>query len=199
MPHWHVHQGLHRLALEEMAAANVGGGFHHASAKQGEGFCLINDIAVAIRVLQKEGRLRRAAVVDLDLHQGNGTALIFQGDESVFTFSMHQENNYPAKEPGDLDIGLRDGATDEEYMEGLGTCIPERLDAFEPELVVYVAGADPYEHDLLGGLAVSKEGLARRDDMVIGYCADRSIPIVSAPGGHRPVATWSHCLARPTT
>lgn len=162
---------------------HVGGGFHHTYPDHAEGFCYVNDIAVAIRTLQREGRIERAAVVDCDLHQGNGTAKIFQGDDTVFTFSIHQENNYPVKEPGDMDIGLRDGATDREYLLALGQCIPKRLDAFKPDLVVYVAGADPYENDMLGGLAVSIDGLSKRDDMVIDYCAEHSIPIASVLAG----------------
>lgn len=162
---------------------HVGGGFHHAFADHAEGFCYVNDIAVAIRVLQTEGLIRRAAVVDGDLHQGNGTAHIFLDDPSVFTFSIHQENNYPMKQRSDVDIGLRDGAEDQEYLEAVATVIPSRLDAFEPDLVVFVAGADPYRNDLLGGLAVTREGLARRDEMVVGYCAERAIPIASVLAG----------------
>ncbi|KPL12325.1 hypothetical protein AMJ85_01170 [candidate division BRC1 bacterium SM23_51] len=162
---------------------HVGGGFHHTFADHAEGFCYINDIAVAIRVLQKEERIKRAAVVDCDLHQGNGTAHIFLGDPSVFTFSIHQENNYPVKQRSDVDIGLRDGATDQEYLEAMATVIPSRLDEFAPDLVIYVAGADPYKDDMLGGLALTKEGLARRDDLVINYCAERSIPIASVLAG----------------
>lgn len=162
---------------------HVGGGFHHAFADHAEGFCYINDVAVAIRVLQKEGRIRRAAVVDCDLHQGNGTAHIFQNDPSVLTFSIHQENNYPPKERSDIDIGLRDGATDEEYLEAMRKVIPSRLDDFAPDMVIYVAGADPYAGDMLGGLSLTKQGLARRDELVIDYCARRSIPIVSVLAG----------------
>lgn len=162
---------------------HIGGGFHHTFEDHAEGFCYVNDIAVAVRVLQTEGRVQRAAVVDCDVHQGNGTAHIFRDDASVFTFSIHQENNYPAKQRSDLDIGVRDGATDGEYLEAMATVIPSRLDAFAPDLVIYVAGADPYENDLLGGLAVTKEGLARRDEMVIAYCAERRIPIVSVLAG----------------
>jgi acetoin utilization deacetylase AcuC-like enzyme len=162
---------------------HIGGGFHHTFEDHAEGFCYVNDMAVAIRVLQKEGRIKRAAVVDCDVHQGNGTAHIFRDDPSVFTFSIHQENNFPPKERSSLDIGLRDGATDKEYLEAMATVIPSRLDAFAPDLVVFVAGADPYENDLLGGLSVSRKGLARRDEMVIAYCAKRSIPIASVLAG----------------
>jgi acetoin utilization deacetylase AcuC-like enzyme len=162
---------------------HIGGGFHHTFPDHAEGFCYVNDLAVAIRVLQRDGSIRKAAVVDCDVHQGNGTARIFRGDQSVFTFSIHQENNYPPKEQSDLDVGLLDGATDDEYMAALGRVIPARLDAFGPDLVLYVAGADPYREDLLGGLGLTKEGLARRDDLVIGYCAARSIPIASVLAG----------------
>jgi len=176
------------LAAREAVArrgfgVHVGGGFHHAFADHAEGFCYINDIAVAIRVLQKEGLIQRAAVVDCDVHQGNGTAHIFRNDPSVFTFSIHQENNYPAKQKSDLDIGLRDGATDAEYLKAMAGVIPSRLDAHKPDLVIYNAGADPYKEDILGGLALSKEGLSRRDDMVIAYCAERRIPIASVLAG----------------
>jgi len=177
-----------REALERRGfGIHIGGGFHHTFPDHAEGFCYINDIAVAVRVLQKEGAIKRAAVVDCDLHQGNGTAFIFRNDPSVFTFSIHQENNYPAKQRSDVDIGLRDGATDDEYLEALATVIPSRLDAFQPELVIFVAGADPYEKDLLGGLSLTKEGLARRDRMVVEYCAERSVPIASVlAGGYAP-------------
>lgn len=162
---------------------HIGGGFHHTFEDHAEGFCYVNDIALAIRVLQKEGLIKRAAVVDCDVHQGNGTAHIFRNDPSVFTFSIHQENNYPVKQRSDLDIGLRDGAGDEEYLKAMRTVIPARLDGFAPELVIYVAGADPYQDDLLGGLALTKEGLAHRDELVISYCAERSIPIASVLAG----------------
>jgi acetoin utilization deacetylase AcuC-like enzyme len=162
---------------------HVGGGFHHTFEDHAEGFCYINDIAVAIRVLQKERRIRRAAVVDCDVHQGNGTAHIFQKDPSVFTFSIHQENNYPMKQKSALDIGLRDRATDAEYLKALATVIPSRLDAFAPDLVIFNAGADPYKNDVLGGLALTREGLAQRDEMVVGHCAKRGIPIASVLAG----------------
>ncbi|MCX8036935.1 MAG: histone deacetylase [Candidatus Sumerlaeia bacterium] len=162
---------------------HIGGGFHHTFPDHAEGFCYINDIAVAIRVLQHEGVVRRAAVVDCDVHQGNGTARIFQDDPDVFTFSIHQHHNYPPKEKSDLDIGLRNGVGDEEYLAALAGAIPARLEAHRPELVIYNAGADPYEHDLLGGLALTKQGLTRRDELVIGWCAAHSIPIVSLLAG----------------
>lgn len=172
-----------RRAVEWGAAANLGGGFHHAFADRGEGFCLLNDIAVAIRVLQAERVIRRAAVIDVDLHQGNGTARIFQGDASVFTFSIHQENNYPAKERSTLDIGLADGTGDEEYLRRLETALPALLDGDRPELVVYQGGADPFERDRLGDLKLTKPGLRRRDEMVFAACRSRRIPILVTLGG----------------
>jgi len=172
-----------RGALDGRAALHLGGGFHHAFAAHGEGFCYVNDLAVAIRVLQREGRIRRAAVVDLDVHQGNGTAHIFGSDDSVFTFSMHQERNYPAyKERSDLDVGLDDGTGDDAYLAALAEALPW-VWAFEPEIVLFQAGADPYVHDQLGGLALTLGGLDRRDQAVLGGCASRGIPAVVTLGG----------------
>jgi acetoin utilization deacetylase AcuC-like enzyme len=171
-----------RRAMDTGRAANVGGGFHHAFADRGEGFCLLNDLAVLIRVLQRDGRIRRAAVVDLDLHQGNGTARIFQGDASVFTFSMHQENLYPRKERSTLDIGLDEFTADDEYLSLLGKALPQVWE-WKPDLVVYQAGADPYEHDRLGQLKLTKRGLAERDAIVIGESRRRGLPIVVTLGG----------------
>jgi acetoin utilization deacetylase AcuC-like enzyme len=172
-----------RAAVEGAAAVHLGGGFHHAFAARAEGFCYVNDLAVAIRVLQRDGPVRRAAVVDLDVHQGNGTAHVFEGDDSVFTLSIHQERNYPAfKERSDLDIGLGDGAGDAAYLDALAPAL-ERVWAFAPELVLYQAGADPYAQDQLGGLALSFDGLERRDRAVLGGCAVRRIPAVVTLGG----------------
>ncbi len=172
-----------RAALEHGAAGVVGGGFHHAFADRGEGFCLLNDLAVAVRVLQDEGLITTAAVIDLDLHQGNGTARIFQGDRSVFTFSMHEQNLYPVKQTGSWDIGLDAFTSDGEYLPQLRDAIPQMLDSFEPDLVVYQAGADPYAGDTLGSLQLSKEGLATRDRIVIRESRSRGIPIVATLGG----------------
>lgn len=172
-----------RQALEEGAAGNVGGGFHHAFADHGEGFCLINDLAVAIRVLQKEGRIRKAAVIDLDVHQGNGTARIFRGDPAVYTFSMHQEHNYPIKEVSSWDIGLDDLAGDDEYLSHLRPAVPRILDEFKPELVLYQAGADGYREDKLGGLRLTIEGLAERDRIVYRECRARKVPVAATLGG----------------
>lgn len=156
-----------RRAIESGIAMHLGGGFHHAFPDHGEGFCLINDVAIAIRVLQRDRVIRRAAVVDLDVHHGNGTAAIFTGDDHVFTFSMHQEYNYPAwKPPSDLDIGLKDGTSDAEYLAVLEQHLPDLLARHRPELVFYLAGADPYRFDQLGGLGLTIEGLRRRDELV---------------------------------
>ena len=175
-----------RLALERGIAVHLGGGFHHAFADHGEGFCLINDVAIAIRVLQREGVVRRAAVVDLDVHHGNGTADIFRDDADVFTFSMHQERNYPAhKPPSDLDIGLDDGAGDAEYLTLLERHLPDVLARHRPDLVFYLAGADPYRLDQLGGLALTLEGLRRRDRMVFERARAAGIPVaVCLAGGY---------------
>jgi acetoin utilization deacetylase AcuC-like enzyme len=157
-----------RLALDEGVAFNVGGGFHHAFPDHGEGFCAINDIAVAIRKLQSEGKITRAMVVDCDVHHGNGTAAIFAGDKSVFTLSIHQFNNYPARKPASsVDVHLGDSVGDDEYLERLGAAYRFPIHGFHPDLVVYVAGADPYAEDQLGGLLLTMEGLKRRDRLVI--------------------------------
>ena len=172
-----------RGALERGCGVNLGGGFHHASADRAEGFCYLNDLAVAVRVLQHEGRIRRAAVVDLDVHQGNGTALVFHGDASVFTLSVHQENNYPMpKAESTLDVGLDDRTGDEAYMSALDPALDE-VWRFAPELVLYQAGADPYVEDQLGGLALTLAGLEARDRRVLEGCARRAIPVVVTLGG----------------
>ena len=170
-------------ALERGFAANLGGGFHHAFADHAAGFCYLNDIAIAIRHLQASQSIHRAAVIDCDLHQGNGTARIFHGDDTVFTFSIHQENNYPVKEESDLDIGLEDETGDAEYLTRLEEALPGVFERSRADFVVYQAGADPYEHDVLGGLAISLAGLARRDRLVIEACAVRQIPVVATFGG----------------
>jgi acetoin utilization deacetylase AcuC-like enzyme len=166
------------------AAIHIGGGLHHAFPNHGEGFCPFNDVAVAIRVLQSRG-LERAAVVDLDVHHGNGTAFIFDSDPRVFTFSMHQQHNYPMWKPrGSLDIGLPDGAHDATYLGRLVDALP-RVMAHQPACVFYLAGADPYEDDQLGGLRVTKDGLRRRDRMVFDAIRAARLPvIVLAAGGY---------------
>ena len=177
-----------RLALgrERGIAVHLGGGFHHAFPDHGEGFCLINDVAIAIRTLLREGVIRRSAVVDLDVHHGNGTAAIFQGDPDVFTFSMHQQHNYPAwKPPSDLDIGLEDGTGDTEYLALLEQHLPEILARHRPDLVFYLAGADPYRFDQLGGLGLTLEGLRRRDEVVFERATNAGVAVaVSLAGGY---------------
>ena len=148
-----------RRALQDGAAVNIGGGFHHAYPDHGEGFCVLNDFAIAIRRLQKDQAIERAMTVDCDVHQGNGTAAIFAGDPTVFTLSIHQENNYPyPKPPSTLDINLHDGVGDDEYLEELEKGLDHALGEFQPDLIYYVAGADPYRDDQLGGLKLSIEG-----------------------------------------
>ena len=173
-----------RTALDDGCCVHLGGGFHHAFAGKAEGFCYVNDVAVAIRRLQADGRIERAAVVDLDVHQGNGTAAIFSGDDRVFTFSMHQENLYPVKQRSDLDIGLRDGIQDGPYLDLLRDALPEVLGS-RPELVIYLAGADPYREDQLSGLMLTKDGLRERDETVLEECRRHDVPVaVLLAGGY---------------
>jgi len=173
-----------RLALQHGVGFNIGGGFHHAFHGHGEGFCALNDVAVAVRRLQRDGLVRRALVVDVDVHQGNGTASIFQGDDSVFTVSIHQQNNYPVEKPlSDRDVGLPDGCGDEQYLGELERHYRKTLDNFRPDLIFYVAGADPYHDDQLGGLALTMEGLARRDRCVFGHAVERGLPVAVALAG----------------
>ena len=170
-------------ALQERIALHLGGGLHHAFPGHGEGFCPINDIAIAIRVLEVESRIQRAAVIDCDVHQGNGTAVCFARDERVYTFSIHQEHNYPSWKPAsDLDIGVRDRTTDGEYLEQLQEGI-EAVLQHRPELVVYVAGADPYKDDQLGGLSLTKDGLRRRDRDVLKAMRNAEIPVAIVLAG----------------
>lgn len=173
-----------RDALADGAGVNLAGGTHHAFADRGEGFCVFNDVAVAIRVLQRDRLARRAAVIDLDVHQGNGTARIFQGDESVYTFSLHGEKNYPFhKETSRLDVGLPDGAGDQLYLDALTGHLGRVLDEARADLAFYLAGADPYEGDRFGRLRVSRAGLRERDRMVFEACRTRGIPVVMALAG----------------
>jgi len=168
-----------RLALERGGPAmNVGGGLHHAFPDHAEGFCYINDVALAVRKMQAEGRLERAAVVDCDLHQGNGTAVMFQDDPTVFTFSLHEEYLYPVKQQSDVDVGLPPYAGDDVYLPPLRRYVPEILDGHGPDFVAYVAGADPYAGDQLGTLQLTFEGLLERDRLVLGACRERDIPVV---------------------
>jgi acetoin utilization deacetylase AcuC-like enzyme len=161
---------------------HIGGGFHHAFPNHGEGFCPFNDVAVAARVLQSRG-LERIAVVDLDVHHGNGTAFVFESDPRVFTFSMHQQHNYPMWKPrGSLDIGLPDGAHDATFLRELERALPAVI-AHAPQCVFYLAGADPYEDDQLGGLRLTKDGLRRRDRLVIDTVRRAGVPLVIVLAG----------------
>jgi acetoin utilization deacetylase AcuC-like enzyme len=162
---------------------HLGGGFHHACEDHGEGFCLFHDVAVAIRVLRREGAIGRAAVIDCDVHHGNGTAFIFANDRAAFTFSIDQHANYPEFKPhGSLDIHLPDYTDDETYLRLLAGALP-RVFASGPDLVFYLAGADPYEHDKLGGLSLTKEGLRRRDGLVFHGARELNLPVVVTLAG----------------
>jgi acetoin utilization deacetylase AcuC-like enzyme len=198
--------------LNDGVAFSIGGGFHHAFPDHGEGFCVINDVAIAIRRMQRDGRIRTAMTVDCDVHQGNGTAAIFAGARTpgealpsrpsatlkttpetqgahagdVFTISLHQENNYPAwKPPSSIDINLPDGIGDDDYLSWLDNALSSGLRQFDPELLCYIAGADPYHEDQLGGLALTIEGLKRRDELVFRVARARGIPVmVTYAGGY---------------
>ena len=198
-------------ALDDGVCVNIGGGFHHAFPDHGEGFCMINDFAVAIRVLQKRGRIRRAMTVDCDVHQGNGTAAIFGGSvhktstlpswsaaavglpaanvssgptKDVFTISLHQEHNYPYVKPASsIDVNLPDGCGDDEYLAWLDNALSSGLRQFEPELICYVAGADPFREDQLGGLNLTIEGLKRRDELVFRAARAKAIPVMTTYAG----------------
>lgn len=178
-----------RMALREGVAANLAGGTHHAYGEKGGGFCVFNDAAVAARLMQAEwGRQQRhalhVAIIDLDVHQGNGTAHIFQQDDSVFTLSLHGERNFPfRKESSDLDVALPDGCGDEPYLQALETALEEFQHRFEPGLVIYLAGADPFEGDRLGRLNLSYDGLEARDRRVFDWCWQRRIPLAFAMAG----------------
>ena len=173
-----------RHALVHGVAMNLAGGTHHAFADHGEGFCVYNDVAVAIRVLQRTGLIARAVVVDLDVHQGNGTHAILSGDPGVFTFSMHGGRNFPFhKLNGSLDIELADGTRDDEYLSRLADVLPGILARAAPDIVFYIAGADPHEGDALGRLSLSFAGLARRDAYVVSQCREVGIPVAISIGG----------------
>jgi len=201
-------------ALKDRVAFNIGGGFHHAFPDHGEGFCMIHDVAVAIRRLQRDGKIRTAMTVDCDVHHGNGTAAIFAGTRTVseplpsvsaatlgrtmpgkmrgvhagdvFTISLHQHNNYPmTKPPSSIDVDLPDGVGDDDYLAWLGDALSSGLRQFEPDLICYIAGADPYREDQLGGLALTLDGLKRRDELVFRIARAKDIPVmVTYAGGY---------------
>jgi acetoin utilization deacetylase AcuC-like enzyme len=173
-------------ALECGLGINLAGGTHHAFSGHGEGFCVLNDVAIAIRVLQRDGRLTRTAIVDLDVHQGNGTARIFADDPDVFTFSMHGARNFPfRKERSGLDVELDDGCQDGAYLAALDAHLGPMLDAVRPELVFYLAGADPYVHDRFGRLGLTAGGLETRDRHVFDALRCRGLPaVVTMAGGY---------------
>jgi acetoin utilization deacetylase AcuC-like enzyme len=173
-----------QCALRDGFGANLGGGFHHAYSGHGEGFCAIHDVAVAIRRLQADKAIRKAMVVDTDVHHGNGTASIFGGDESVFTISIHQENNYPAhKPPSNIDLNMWDRADDDEYLGALIPAVQKSLDDFRPDIVFYIGGADPFCEDQLGGLSLTKKGLSARDRRVFEESRRRGIPVATTLAG----------------
>ena len=173
-----------RAALKDGVSANLAGGTHHAFRDRGEGFCIFNDAAVAARAMQAEGRANRKLIVDCDVHQGNGTASILAGDESIFTFSIHGARNFPfEKEQSDLDIELPDGCTDDAYLLRLEEGLNTAFDIAHPELVIYLAGADPYKDDRLGRLGMTMAGLAERDRRVFEHCRIRQIPLAIAMAG----------------
>jgi acetoin utilization deacetylase AcuC-like enzyme len=173
-------------ALDRGVAMNLAGGTHHAFASHGEGFCAFNDVAVAIRALQHRGRISRALVIDLDVHQGNGTHAIFAGDDRVFTFSMHGGRNYPfRKVPGSLDVELDDGTRDEAYLDALAQHLPRVIERAGADAAFFLAGADPHEGDALGRLRLTFDGLLRRDTMVLDACRAVGLPVcVAIAGGY---------------
>jgi len=171
-------------ALRDGFGSNLSGGFHHAYPDHGEGFCAIHDVAVAIRKLQADGAVKKVMVVDTDVHHGNGTAAIFRNDPTVFTISIHQENNYPAhKPPSSIDLNMADRADDDEYLGALIPAVQKALDEFQPEILFYVGGADPYCEDQLGGLSLTKEGLKQRDRQVFVDARRRKIPVATTLAG----------------
>lgn len=175
-----------RAALRDGVAVNLAGGTHHAGPDWGQGYCVFNDAVVAARTLQAEGLARRVVILDCDVHQGNGTAVIAAGDETIFTFSIHGARNFPFhKEQSDLDIGLEDGTGDDVYLEQLEASAREALRRARADLAIYLAGADPYEGDRLGRLSLSKEGLAARDRLVFDLCRRAGLPVaVTMAGGY---------------
>lgn len=177
-----------RAALLDGHGANLAGGTHHAGYNFAEGFCLFNDAAVATRILQHEDGIKRILIIDCDVHQGNGTADIFADDDRVYTFSIHGENNFPLRKiPGRLDVGLADGTTDTPYLKALQSGLSQSIAEARAELVIYLAGADPYENDRLGRLMISKAGLYARDRMVFDACETAGLPVaIAMAGGYAP-------------
>lgn len=171
-----------KLAKENGTGFHIGGGFHHAFPDHAEGFCYLNDIVFTAVKLLEDG-VNRIAIIDCDLHQGNGTAKFFENEKRVFTFSIHQEHLYPKKEKSDLDIGLDDGTGDEEYLQKLDFALNKIFREFSPEFVIYLAGADPYIFDQLGNLRLTIEGLIKRDEMVIGRVREKKNPVAVVLGG----------------
>jgi acetoin utilization deacetylase AcuC-like enzyme len=174
--------------LQPSVSANLAGGTHHAFRDRGEGYCVFNDVAVAAAVLLRDGAIARAAVVDCDVHQGNGTAAIFRDEPSVFTFSLHGANNFPfRKETSDLDVTFDDGTGDDEYLAALARHLPGVLDGHRPDIIFYLAGADPYEGDRLGRLKLTVDGLRTRDRLVFNACRERGLPVaITMSGGYCP-------------
>ncbi|MEM9546861.1 MAG: histone deacetylase [Bacteroidota bacterium] len=177
-----------RFAHQYGCAMNIAGGTHHSFSDHGEGFCIYNDIAISTNILLKEGTFQKVLIVDLDVHQGNGTAKIFENDDRVFTFSMHGERNYPTrKETSDLDIGLPDKAEDELFLTTLKSTLPRLIDEVQPDMIFYLSGVDIIESDKLGRLSVSREGCRQRDRFVFNQCKKNNIPVaVSMGGGYSP-------------
>jgi acetoin utilization deacetylase AcuC-like enzyme len=173
-----------RAALADGIAVNLAGGTHHAFRDMGQGYCIFNDSVIAARTMQVEGRVRRVVILDCDVHQGNGTAAIVRDDPSIFTFSIHNRDNFPLhKEQSDLDVGLEDETGDEVYLSALEVGVRKALEQAEAGLAIFLAGADPYEDDLLGRLALTKEGLARRDLRVLELCRDAVLPVIIVLAG----------------
>jgi acetoin utilization deacetylase AcuC-like enzyme len=183
-----VEDSLRAVPYDCAVSANLAGGTHHAFRDHGEGYCVFNDVAVVYAVLRRDGHVTRATVVDCDVHQGNGTAAIFRDEPDMFTFSLHGARNFPfRKEVSDLDVTFEDGAGDEEYLAALDAHLPRALDDHRPELVFYLAGADPYEGDRLGRLKLTIDGLRERDRRVFAACRQRHLPVVVAmSGGYAP-------------
>ena len=172
-----------RAALAEGVGSNLAGGTHHSFEDHGEGFCVLNDVAIAIRTLRREGLIRRSAIIDCDVHQGNGTATIFAGDPDVFTFSIHGTKNYPLfKVQSTLDVELDDGTADGPYLQALTDSLPA-IFQHHPDVVFYLGGADPYVGDKLGRLAVSIAGLRERDELILRECYEREVPVVTVMSG----------------